>query len=69
MATGAWWDPSPLMPQRSLCKHGNVNALTKDQGTSSLAQGPTALSCLVEVELYKCNSLGVTAHEPPKILA
>jgi biotin/methionine sulfoxide reductase len=45
-----------------------VNAITKDQGTSDLAQGPTALSCLVEVELYEGNSLDVTAHEPPEIL-
>ena len=68
MATGAWWDPSPGGAEESLCKHGNVNAITKDHGTSALAQGPTALSCLVEVELYEGTSLDVTAHEPPEIL-
>ena len=69
MATGAWWDPTPGEPRRSLCKHGNVNVLTKDQGTSSLAQGPTALSCLVQIELYRGNRLEVTAHESPEILS
>ena len=69
MATGAWWDPTPIEPRRSLCKHGNVNALTKDQGTSSLAQGPTSLSCLVEIEVYKGDLFEVTAHESPEIVS
>ena len=29
--------------------NGNPNVLTKDKGTSSLAQGPSAHTCLVEV--------------------
>jgi biotin/methionine sulfoxide reductase len=31
--------------------HGNPNVLTRDVGTSTLAQGTSAHSCLVEVEL------------------
>ena len=33
--------------------HGNPNVLTRDKGSSSLAQGPTAHSCLVEVERFE----------------
>jgi biotin/methionine sulfoxide reductase len=51
LPTGAWYDPvDPSVPD-SPCRHGNPNVLTRDQGTSSLAQGPVAQSCLVEVEL------------------
>jgi biotin/methionine sulfoxide reductase len=32
--------------------HGNPNAVTPDKGTSSLAQGCSAHSCLVEVEKW-----------------
>ena len=32
--------------------HGNPNVLTRDAGTSTLAQGTSAHSCLVEVEPY-----------------
>ncbi|MGY6635442.1 MAG: molybdopterin-dependent oxidoreductase [Alkalilacustris sp.] len=44
MSTGAWYDPDG-----DACRHGNPNTLTPDKGTSSLAQGPIAHSCLVEV--------------------
>jgi biotin/methionine sulfoxide reductase len=36
----------------SLDVHGNPNVLTRDVGTSTLAQGTSAHSCLVEVERY-----------------
>ena len=45
IATGAWFDPDG-----DTCRHGNPNTLTLDKGTSSLAQGPIAHSCLVAVE-------------------
>lgn len=48
IATGAWWDPAPD-PDGDTCRHGNPNTLTPDKGTSKLAQGPIAHSCLVEV--------------------
>lgn len=69
MATGAWWDPeSPGQPD-SLCKHGQVNVLTLDKGTSKLAQGPSALSCLVEVEKYQGELPAVTVFAAPAIVA
>ncbi|MDX5402505.1 MAG: molybdopterin-dependent oxidoreductase, partial [Rhodobacterales bacterium] len=45
IATGAWYDPDG-----DTCLHGNPNTLTPDKGTSKLAQGPIAHSCLVQVE-------------------
>ena len=44
IATGAWYQPDG-----DTCQHGNPNVLTLDKGTSQLAQGPIAHSCLVEV--------------------
>ena len=44
IATGAWMEPDG-----DLCRKGNPNMLTLDKGTSRLAQGPIAHSCLVKV--------------------
>ncbi|HVC14620.1 MAG TPA: molybdopterin-dependent oxidoreductase [Acidimicrobiales bacterium] len=51
IATGAWFDPVSPGEPGSLDRHGNPNVLTIDTGTSRLAQGPAALTALVEVEL------------------
>ena len=47
LSTGAWFDPDKDI---SLERHGNPNVLTKDIGTSSLSQGPTAHTTLVEIK-------------------
>jgi biotin/methionine sulfoxide reductase len=47
IATGAW-----LKSDGDLCRHGNPNVLTLDKGTSRLAQGPIAHSCLVDVAAW-----------------
>lgn len=44
IATGAWLDIDG-----TTCRAGNPNVLTPDKGTSRLAQGPIAHSCLVSV--------------------
>ncbi|MCY4542689.1 MAG: molybdopterin-dependent oxidoreductase [Rhodobacteraceae bacterium] len=67
MSTGAWLDPEVPGEPGSMCKHGNPNVLTKDRGTSRLAQGPTAHSCLVEVSAFAGTPPPVTAFEPPEI--
>ena len=46
IATGAWYDPDG-----DTCRKGNPNTLTPDKGSSALAQGPIAHSCLVNVRL------------------
>ncbi len=68
LSTGAWFDPSGPGMQGGMCKHGNPNVLTMDKGTSRLAQGPIAHSCLVEVERYSGEAPPVTAFDPPKIV-
>jgi biotin/methionine sulfoxide reductase len=63
MSTGAWWDPD----ETGLCRHGNPNVLTRDKGTSSLGQGPTAHTCLVKVERFPGTPPPVRAYAPPDI--
>ncbi|HEU5113824.1 MAG TPA: molybdopterin-dependent oxidoreductase, partial [Acidimicrobiia bacterium] len=63
LATGAWWDPTE---PDGMCRAGNPNVLTRDAGTSRLAQGPTAQTCLVEVEAYGGSPPAVLAHQPPR---
>jgi len=49
LSTGAWFAPHP---ENGICQKGNPNILTPDKGTSQLAQGPIAHSCLVAVEKF-----------------
>ncbi len=67
LATGAWYDPFDPSRPGSLEKHGNPNALTLDKGTSKLAQGPIAHSCLVEIELWSEALPAITAFEQPRV--
>jgi biotin/methionine sulfoxide reductase len=62
LSTGAWFDPD----ENGMCKHGNPNVLTRDKGTSQLAQGPTAHSCLVEVEKFHGEPPLITAFDYPQ---
>jgi len=63
IATGAWYDPDG-----DTCRHGNPNTLTPDKGTSSLAQGPIAHSCLVEVAAHTAGAPAVAVLTPPRII-
>lgn len=65
LATGAWYDPD----ENGMCKHGNPNVLTNDKGTSQLAQGPTAHTCLIEIERFEGEPPPVTAFDPPQIVS
>lgn len=67
ISTGAWYDPAEPGEIGSLDKHGNPNVLTLDKGTSSLAQGSSAQSTLVEVEKFEADLPSVSAFEPPVI--
>ena len=68
IATGAWFDPEDPGVRHSMCKHGNPNAVTHDRGTSSLAQGPAAMSCLARIEKFRGTIPEVTASRPPQII-
>ena len=67
MATGAWYDPARPGDPDSPCVHGNPNVLTADIGTSRLGQGPSAQSCLVQIEKWEGDLPPVRAHAPPAI--
>jgi biotin/methionine sulfoxide reductase len=69
LATGAWYDSETPGEPGALCVHGNPNVLTQDVGTSRLGQGPSAQSCLVEVERWTAPLPPVRAHAPPAIEA
>lgn len=63
IATGAWYDPGDTS-----CRNGNPNVLTPDKGTSRLAQGPIAHSCLVDVEAAPDGTPQSQIYAPPKII-
>lgn len=52
ISTGAWLDATVQPDGTLLCSGGNPNTLTLDRGTSDLAQGPTAHTCLVNFEKF-----------------
>jgi biotin/methionine sulfoxide reductase len=68
ISTGAWYDMLDPADPLSLEIHGNPNAVTHDIGTSSLAQGPSANSCLVEVERYEGALPPLSVFTPPKLI-
>lgn len=65
LPTGAWYDPADPSEDKPLCVHGNPNVLTKDVGTSSLAQGCTGQLTTVQVERFDGNLPPIQAFEPP----
>jgi len=64
---GAWYDPE-VLGEKSLCKHGCVNVLTRDKGTSSIAQSNCGHTILADLEKYKGEIKPITAFSKPKIL-
>ncbi len=52
LATGAWFEPQDRADDTAMCIHGNPNILTRDIGTSKLAQGCTGQITTVEVERF-----------------
>jgi biotin/methionine sulfoxide reductase len=67
LATGAWYRPEAFASPGSPDFGGNPNVLTRDAGTSSLGQGPSALSALVEVEKMRaCVAVSGIEDQPVK---
>jgi len=67
LSTGAWYDPLDAGDPGSLDRHGNPNVLTRDVGTSKLAQCCTAQTALVEIERYEGEAPPVSVFAPPRI--
>ncbi|MGI4811687.1 MAG: molybdopterin dinucleotide binding domain-containing protein, partial [Janthinobacterium lividum] len=65
LPTGAWYDPDDPNDEQALCVHGNPNVLTRDRGTSNLAQGCTGQLSTVEVERFDGNLPPIRAFDPP----
>ncbi len=68
MDEGAWYDPLNPSKKRTMCKHGDVNTLTIDKGTSKLAQANIANTALVEVEKYRGKIPKITVFDKPDIV-
>ncbi|MBM35685.1 MAG: Asp-tRNA(Asn)/Glu-tRNA(Gln) amidotransferase GatCAB subunit C [Acidimicrobiaceae bacterium] len=62
LSTGAWYDPDST----GMCRAGNPNVLTRDKGTSKLAQGPSAHTCLVDIERFPGPAPRVESYDPPQ---
>jgi len=61
---GAWYGPTG--PEiGALDTYGDPNTLTMDIGTSSLAQAPSANTCIVEMEKFVGTAPAVTAFGGP----
>ena len=65
LPTGAWYDPVLDDRGRPMCAHGNPNMLTRDIGTSSLAQGCAGQLSTVQIERYEGALPPIRAYEPP----
>ncbi|WP_082478126.1 MULTISPECIES: molybdopterin guanine dinucleotide-containing S/N-oxide reductase [unclassified Rhizobium] len=52
LATGAWFEPHDKNADKAMCLHGNPNILTRDIGTSQLAQACTGQLTRAEIERF-----------------
>lgn len=68
LPTGAWYDPQIDEHGNVFCAHGNPNVLTRDAGTSSLAQGSTGQLTRIQVERFAGPLPPVRAFVPPRVL-
>jgi trimethylamine-N-oxide reductase (cytochrome c) len=62
---GAWFDPAEPGKAGALCKNGNVNCLTFDEGSSSLAQGNCGHMAQLQIEKFVGTAPANTAHAVP----
>jgi len=65
LSTGAWYDPADPAADKAMCVHGNPNVLTRDAGTSKLAQGCSGQLTVVEIERFDGPLPPVKAFDPP----
>ncbi|PRY10818.1 molybdopterin-dependent oxidoreductase [Kineococcus rhizosphaerae] len=65
MSTGAWFDPVAGAEAGVTCGHGNVNVLTRDVGSSRLAQACTGQHATVQVSAFAGVAPRVTVFDQP----
>ena len=66
LSTGAWYDPEDPGAEKPMCVHGNPNVLTRDAGTSRLAQGCTGQLTIIDIERFDGPLPPVKAFDPPR---
>jgi biotin/methionine sulfoxide reductase len=70
VSTGAWYDPVRVSGgDEEVCVNGNPNTVTRDVGTSRLAQGCTGQLCLVEVVIFDGKPPQGRGHRAPRLAA
>jgi biotin/methionine sulfoxide reductase len=67
LSTGAWYDPLEPTDPNSMCVHGNPNVLTRDKGTSRLAQGNIGQHALVDIARWDGPLPPITVSAPPRL--
>ena len=65
LSTGAWYDPEDPAADNPICVHGSPNVLTRDAGTSKLAQGCAGQLTVIEIERFDGPLPPVKAFDPP----
>ena len=65
LSTGAWYDPQDPAEDSPLCVHGNPNVLTRDIGTSRLAQACASQLAQVEIARFDDPLPPIRAFNPP----
>ncbi|EUB99852.1 Trimethylamine-N-oxide reductase (cytochrome c) [Rhizobium sp. CF080] len=68
LSTGAWFDPIEHDVNRTECRHGNPNTVTRDVGTSKLAQGCSGQVTIVDVCRYDGPLPPIQAYDPPTLV-
>ena len=63
LPVGAWYNPA--VDDDTFCVHGNPNVLTDDIGCSSLSQGPSAHSTLVQIHKWEKDLPSITIFDAP----
>ncbi|OAQ14784.1 trimethylamine N-oxide reductase I catalytic subunit [Bibersteinia trehalosi Y31] len=65
---GAWFDPQDLNTAQVLCKNGNPNVLTRDEGTSKLAQGNSSNTTILQLEKYQAEAPEIQVLKAPHFI-
>ncbi len=65
---GAWYDPVEPGEIGSLDKHGAINTVSNDVGSSKLGQGTTAKTVIAQAEKYTGTTPKVTAFIRPEMV-
>lgn len=66
LSTGAWYDPVEDGGNKPICVHGNPNTVTRDIGTSRLAQGCCGQVTTIQCARFDGELPAIRAYDPPR---